>query len=671
MSQIIILNRNTLKIKKEKIKVFREDKSSFDPTFDTNSFDEKSYCNKLFETMDKESIRTFSNTNLLMSKELASNRLQESVHKNYPIFISTSKEISNLEVDMLELKNNLSEVNAVIKGMQQVEFNSMFNFNPQIPIQTPQTLNLIKDVHFLLELPDELDILISERLFENAVQQIEKVDKFQTDPNLSTVWESMKEFFEIRVQLISQSLLKDLQSPVLKKAQIITTISLLTRLGYSVSALEIFLLSRTRKIRNELKKIKYKNDASLYVEEVSYMVFNLIDQSCDDFLLCFGKNTLMTSGFIVWLVKEMDHSLDMFRRKIFYSSELDNFGLVAKCFEITRVQFKTLENKGLNLSFYLRQTFSKDLKEIITNHHLRMDAALLKHITEESWEFKSLETPNEKFEITLSCKYLNTSLTKFIQGILSIWTSDLVSMVVSTFTSLVENYFLQISQILSLHLDLNDRQRLAMISNLSFILNSSIPRNIEILQKQIGYTSSELIEFKKRCDLYFIDILNKYSKLSARNILESADWKSARYAFEEILNDNAKPSENISKLFDYLINTFPTQISKFVNKENVKQILNNIINNLVNEMSESPFWNQDNGDVKFGQGGVQQFILDLKFLKEALADYKSENIAQKIQNMIEHATLNYCTQKQIFKDVQNQLKPESWNKKIINSCLKK
>jgi hypothetical protein len=53
----------------------------------------------------------------------ASSKLQVNVFENYSQFIQTSKEVTTLEVDMLELRNFLTEVNSTIKGLQRQGLN--------------------------------------------------------------------------------------------------------------------------------------------------------------------------------------------------------------------------------------------------------------------------------------------------------------------------------------------------------------------------------------------------------------------------------------------------------------------------------------------------------------------------------------------------------------------
>jgi hypothetical protein len=56
-------------------------------------------------------------------KTTAASKLQVNVFENYSQFIQTSKEVTTLEVDMLELRNFLTEVNSTIKGLQRQGLN--------------------------------------------------------------------------------------------------------------------------------------------------------------------------------------------------------------------------------------------------------------------------------------------------------------------------------------------------------------------------------------------------------------------------------------------------------------------------------------------------------------------------------------------------------------------
>lgn len=646
-------------------------------------------------------MRQATEAKLLASRELAARRLQESVHHNYPLFISTSKEISNLEVDMLELRNHLTEVNAVIKGLQNVSLHVTAAPPPQRirQIQSGESTSVVSDIHWLLELPDELDILTSERLFESAVSLVEKAEKMRdkekrtsafvsgtsasvdigSTPNTggryAAVFKSIKDAYEERVAALSASLLKDLQNPALKKTESRTVITYLTRLGYAKTAREIFLETRSRKIRSDVAKLKYDNNTTLYVNELARIVFTAIDSTCDDFQHCFGKDSTMTSGFVVWTIQEMSNILTLFRRHIFFSSDVENFTLVGKCFEITTAHCKTLEQRGLSLIFYLRQTFHKDLVSVINNYYHRIEATFAKQLTEESWDSKSVPSIDGKsqLQVTESCRYVETMAQKFISGIVSVWSQELVPTVIFTLVSLLEKYITDISRLLRTQSDLNDRQRLAIVANAYYINGKVFQKLSQTIEQQLKHMPGELTDFKKRLGTKVQEMKQHYAFATARSIVTDVlDWEHSGYPMETLDSAHAAPSPNIVKVFDYLLGQLSNDITSAIGASEVKDIQTMLFSRIIDEMAIGPFWSreQDKEESMFGgEGGLQQFILDMKFCLEACAPFKAPDVAERIKALIDRAILNYCTAKKIFKNIETILKDEAWEKKVIKAAI--
>jgi hypothetical protein len=660
----------------------KADMTGIDLVFDSETFDEKSYSSQLFEAQDKDKVKDAVESRLLASRDLAAKRLQESVHHNYPLFISTSKEISNLEVDMLELRNHLTEVNAVIKGLQNVALNTTAA-PPQQRIRqaaSGDSSSVISDIHWLLELPDELDILTSERLFEAAVSLVERAEKLKEKEKGATgrydaVFKSIKEAYDARVQALSASLLKDLQNPALKKTESRTVITFLTRLGFAKTARQIFLETRARKIRSDVSKLKYDNNTSLYVNELARVVFTAIDSTCDDFQHCFGKDSTMTSGFVVWTIQEMANILSLFRRHVFFSSDIDNFTLVGKCFEITTAHCKMLEQRGLSLTFYLRQTFHKDLVSVINNYYQRMEATFAKQLTEESWDSKSVPSLDGKstLQVTESCRYVETMSMRFINGVLSVWSQELVPTVIFTMVGLLEKYLTDISRLLRSQSDLNDRQRLAIVSNASYISTKVLPQLFNAIEPQLKYIPNELADFRKRLTTKIQEMKQHYAFATARSIVcDQLDWEHTTYPMESIDDASAAPSPNVVRVFEYVLGTLSTDITNAIGANEVKELQTLLFSRIVDEMGIGPFWSResDKEESMFGgEGGLQQFILDMKFCLEACAPFRAPDIADKIKALIDRGILNYCTAKKVFKNLEKILKDDVWEKKVIKAAI--
>jgi hypothetical protein len=131
---------------------------------------------------------------------------------------------------MLELRNLMTEVNSVMKGLQQLSINYDVNRPGN---QKKLEGMIIRDLQLLLDLPDKLDVAITQRQFEYAVTEIEDGYKMIKDSPLieSLVATTTKLEIDKRVDILADMLTNDLQNPTIKSSESRKIISYLLRLG--------------------------------------------------------------------------------------------------------------------------------------------------------------------------------------------------------------------------------------------------------------------------------------------------------------------------------------------------------------------------------------------------------------------------------------------------------
>jgi hypothetical protein len=99
----------------------RTNQTSMDfQTFVKDDFNVNHFLKSNLASRTSEGIRDFR-SELLSMKESTASDLQKQVHKNYSEFVNISKEISNLEGDMLSLRELLHDLTAVNDGLRQDE----------------------------------------------------------------------------------------------------------------------------------------------------------------------------------------------------------------------------------------------------------------------------------------------------------------------------------------------------------------------------------------------------------------------------------------------------------------------------------------------------------------------------------------------------------------------
>ena len=83
---------------------------------------------------------------------------------------------------------------------------------------------------------------------------------------------------------------------------------------------------------------------------------------------------------------------------------------------------------------------------------------------------------------------------------------------------------------------------------------------------------------------------------------------------------------------------------------------------------DKEFWERHSVSGRFGEGGLQQLILDMRFFLEASDEFSSTPTEDAINGIMDKAVLMYC--KATGKDT-NVLKSDEWfNKRIVITMTK-
>jgi hypothetical protein len=139
-----------------------------------------------------------------------------------------------------------------------------------------------RELYFLHELPDELDVLISYREFEHAVVEIEKgiLDMFYIISIANQLFLAYpdrltreKEEINIRVQKLANLISLQLANPDMHRNQVKSNIQKLLRLGLGEQARDIFLTARTMTIRHRIRYSSFYMCTHLKTTEIRWRCF--------------------------------------------------------------------------------------------------------------------------------------------------------------------------------------------------------------------------------------------------------------------------------------------------------------------------------------------------------------------------------------------------------------
>lgn len=650
-----------------------------DPKFDPDQFTKDWFIKK-----SEEKVRVQFNE-LVKTKENAADELKRSVYQNYPCFISTSKEISNLEVDMLDLRNLLTDMGSVLKGMQHMQLKFDMATQTQRPVSRHMSQTQFRDkkvapkedVKWLLGVPEELDVMIAERLFDNAVDVVTRVRTLLQDhPQLEVALSShpIKAEIDNRIARLSETLAVDLQTPTIRPAYVRVCISRMLRLGLADSAKSIFLESRSKKIRTEIRKLKFEGDIALYVGELSKLVFTSILSTCEEYRQSF-THTSMISGFVVWAMRELQSFGEMFQRQVFVT---DNFQVIGQCLQIAEYHCKMLEQKGLSLAFQLWQHIHPGLASVVDEYLKRLNLGLSKHISDEQWVpklqwvyYDSSLSDRSALHLTDSAIFLNTSAQRFANDLCWVLSPDLLPTVCSALSALLEGYMHKLADRL-LHLGQApptnistsaasvsvDKQQLAIVGNAVFVVEDLAPRLSVQIKDKLKRPVKELDRMCKKLEARHISLRDTYCIQRARDILDNKmDWSHMDYSGQEL--EESVPSPRFVKLVKYLAEQ-TNAITTLVGPQSVTPIIARIVAEVAAGMSHGGIWEHIEGEAHqgIGYGGLQQLVLDCKYFMVATGNYLIDEAVDAMNSVIERAVVAYCSK--TGQGPQQVLKKEEW-----------
>jgi hypothetical protein len=230
-----------------------------------------------------------------------------------------------------------------------------------------------------------------------------------------------------------------------------------------------------------------------------------------------------------------------------------------------------LESRGLSLIFYLRQTFHKDLVTVIRNFDARMTVAIAKHLADETWETSSVDGGANKWHVTQSASYIEASAVKFVNGVVCVWSPELLPTVIKTMGNFLEHYMTELMVLMRNGIlpgtsneangdqaprrqdQLADKRYLAVIGDAMYIADYLTPTIVKQLQDTIQHPVPDLEALKKRVADTCLDIKTFFIETKARDIVANRlSWENCSYPEDTIDEDNAEPGQKFIRLFEYL-----------------------------------------------------------------------------------------------------------------------
>ncbi|KNC49684.1 uncharacterized protein AMSG_05945 [Thecamonas trahens ATCC 50062] len=500
---------------------------------------------------------------------------------------------------------------------------------------------LLPELAALLALPDELEALLAERRLADAV---EKVLAARAPPAAaSPVYPYIKDRIDaVAVQLVAA--LVDDASP--------DAVPLLVRLGEIARAQRVLLAAADAELAAALACIRFSGNLVGYVRALAGEVFGAVARTAERYHAAF-THPHAASALLAWATHQVTDFAASFERLVFSASE---YAVIAQCMEVALDAARADADCGLSLEFFLHSALGKALETLVEAVLDKAKPVLDAYVASEKWNSREMRVMEGEsstvVKLSESAKYVYLCLSKFVSDVSAVVRPSLCGCVVGSIVSFVESYVATLARALSSPEAsgsarwATDKQAFVMMGNVASLGFELVPKLTSRLAALFGADRvSLLLALATRLQAAVDELVDAFAAVRASFLLSSKlGWASdvAAYTTSTVSHADAEPSRAMSQLFVYLAKMGLALEA-----------------HLDGEMASSMEF--ATGPRTFGFGGLQQFVLDLRFFAAAVALREPEvadRVAGHVEAAVSAAVASYAASS--GNDPSDVLKSTSW-----------
>ncbi|KAA3478739.1 exocyst complex component EXO84B-like [Gossypium australe] len=348
-------------------------------------------------SLDDKEIRLLCSY-LLDLKRASAEEMRKSVYANYPAFIRTSKEISDLEGELSSIRNLLSTQATLIHSLAEgvhVDLSSPKasedpTANGFLNIEDSEPSDLEK---WSVEFPDLLDVLLAEKRVNEALAALDEgqraVAEGQEKNSLSPeALASLETSIIERKQKLADQLAEAACQPSTRGAELRAAILALKKLGDGPRAHTLLLNSHFQRYQHNMLSLHPSSTSygGAYTAALSQLVFSAIAQAASDSMGIFGEEPAYTSELVMWATKQTEaFALLVKRHALASSAAAGGLRAAAECVQIALGHCSLLEARGLALCPVLLRLFRPSVEQALNANLKRIEESTAALAAADDW----------------------------------------------------------------------------------------------------------------------------------------------------------------------------------------------------------------------------------------------------------------------------------------------
>ncbi|XP_020091692.1 exocyst complex component EXO84B-like [Ananas comosus] len=645
--------------------------------FKTDNFDPDAYVQSKCQTMNEKEIRHLCSY-LQDLKKASAEEMRRSVYANYSAFIRTSKEISDLEGELLSIRNLLSTQAALVHGLADgVHIDSI---TASSEASAEDDLSSVEDREpsdvqkWSLEFPDILDVLLAERRVDEALDALDEADRIATEAKQRQTLSaaeilSLQRAISYHRQKLADQLAEATCQSSTRGVELRAAASALKRLGDGPRAHSLLLNAHNEKLQHNMQTIHPTTTSygGAYTAALSQQVFSIISQALNDSLEVFGEESSYASELVIWATKQAEAFAQLVKRHALAScAAAGGLRAAAECVQIALGHCSLLEARGLSLSSVLLKLFRPSVEQALEANLKRIEESTAALAAADDWVLISppsglrasarVSTTNLALQpkLSSSAHRFNTMVQDFFEdvgpllslqlggstmdGLLKVFNSYVNLLISALPGSMEDDENLEGSGNKIVRMAETEMQQLALLANASLLAEELLPRAAmklspmyqtgnDDLRKRASEKNNrvpEQREWKRKLQRSVDRLRDSFCRQHALDLIFTEDGDSHLSADMYISMDNSVveepdwvPSPIFQELYAKLNRMASIATEMFVGRERFATLLlMRLTETVILWLSEDQsFWEDiEEGPKPLGPLGLQQFYLDMQFV---------------------------------------------------------
>lgn len=367
---------------------------------------------------------------------------------------------------------------------------------------------------WLVDVPEELDVLIVERHFQKTYELMVKAQKslnsneYKTHPQRTDIVKKIEQKQKILIEILLRELdvthnwsprggLQSTRQPVL----------ILNRFNMTSQACELFLAICSHTVKVHIKGVQLEGTINTYVKQVGEVFFCSLSDALTEFTSLFPKNKL--SAFVVWASLQLRILMSQIIKQVFTPQcALDT---VLDCVQSLRDQCMLFFEFGLDLRFQMNSCLRTPIIKALRDYKEKIVDSMRAKVSEDKWTPVNMHTKAGMSKFLIQMEGLGLILAKYI--INETWV-DLSSSTIWFAQSVITVQKIGLKLVTKDMMDVLDECIFAIFSsrlklsigndssyaqkNYKFILDTVMPLMLRCYKEETSYDNEKLISLAKK-----------------------------------------------------------------------------------------------------------------------------------------------------------------------------